>query len=182
MNTDKLEKPDIPAALKEMGFVFSFKFIPYSESRNAGEWESLNWTVTVSHNRQAKPLVVEYSQGIGFLPKYIPVSSRRTINVDRAIKAAIETGELYNPNGSLTFPKGKVSPPSIAEVTYSLVSDGAADFDATSFEDWVSDYGYDPDSRKAEHTFNECRRIGAWIRGAVGTDGVDTLRTLFEDY
>lgn len=176
MNTEK----EITNTLEQMGFKFDFEFIPYSKSRNAGEWESINWKVTVSHKNRTKPLVVDYSQGIGNLPKYL--QGKRTFSVSRAIRKAIETGKLYDPNSSYAIPKGKVSAPSAADIMYSLHLDGSPDFDALSFEEWASDLGYDTDSRKAEQIFGECRRIGAWIRGAIGTDGIETLRTMFEDY
>lgn len=39
-----------------------------------------------------------------------------------------------------------------------------------SFEDWCSDFGYDPDSRKAERIYRGCVRIGARLHRLFGAD------------
>jgi len=50
--------------------------------------------------------------------------------------------------------------PELATVLHSLLSDGAAYFDATTFEDWCSEMGSDPDSHSAEATWKACDEIG----------------------
>lgn len=45
-------------------------------------------------------------------------------------------------------------PPGVADVLDSLASDAASVADVMQFEDWAEDVGYDPDSRKAERTYN----------------------------
>jgi hypothetical protein len=70
---------------------------------------------------------------------------------------------LHNPNNKRTmtvcFSKGyghKGAHPTANEVLYCLVSDSdCMDYD---FEEWAENMGYDPDSRKAEKTFNVCKR------------------------
>lgn len=81
---------------------------------------------------------------------------------------------------SLKGAAGRIDPPSLDEVMYSLVMDGSAFFDALSFDDWCSDYGYDTDSRKAERMYRACLEAGRAI-SATGVD-VDQLRDLFQDY
>lgn len=49
--------------------------------------------------------------------------------------------------------------PSAADVLECLISDAIGYRNAASFEDWASDYGYDPDSRAAEKTYRACGRI-----------------------
>lgn len=48
---------------------------------------------------------------------------------------------------------GIVGEPTIGAVLSSLASDASSAINATSFEDWAGDYGYDTDSRKAERTY-----------------------------
>jgi len=51
------------------------------------------------------------------------------------------------------------TPPTALEVLECLVSDAAGYRDATGFEDWAENYGYDTDSRAAEKTYKACKRI-----------------------
>lgn len=49
--------------------------------------------------------------------------------------------------------------PTALEVLECLVRDAAGYRDASSFEEWAEDLGYDTDSREAEKTYNACNRI-----------------------
>jgi len=62
-----------------------------------------------------------------------------------------------------------VHEPSIEEVLDSLASDAAGYLNARGFEDWASEYGYDPDSRRAEAIWK-----------AVGKQVADLQRLLGE--
>lgn len=48
--------------------------------------------------------------------------------------------------------------PEVYDVLNCLVSDAASVDNARSFEEWASELGYDPDSRKAEKIFKACER------------------------
>ena len=39
-----------------------------------------------------------------------------------------------------------------------------------SFEDWCGEFGYDTDSRKAEATYNACRKSGEKLQRLLGDD------------
>jgi hypothetical protein len=58
--------------------------------------------------------------------------------------------------------------PELASVLDCLASDSAGYVNARSFEDWCSEYGYDTDSRKAERTFNACKRQAERLREFLG--------------
>lgn len=60
--------------------------------------------------------------------------------------------------------------PEVAEVLDSLASDASTVENATSFEDWAGELGYDPDSRKAEQTYKACKRIAGDLRAFLGKD------------
>jgi hypothetical protein len=72
--------------------------------------------------------------------------------------------------------------PSLESVCHSLLSDGAAFFDGQRFEDWASDLGYDPDSRKAEATFRACDEIGRALSRHLSRDELDGLREWAQNY
>jgi len=48
--------------------------------------------------------------------------------------------------------------PKIDDVLDCCAMDSAGIENARSFEDWANEYGYDPDSRKAEKTYNTCEK------------------------
>ncbi len=67
------------------------------------------------------------------------------------------------------------NPPTLEMVLDSLASDAASYLNSRSFEEWASDLGFDPDSRKAEKTYNAIAvQVGQLIR-LLGDDGVKTL-------
>lgn len=72
--------------------------------------------------------------------------------------------------------------PQLDGVIHSLVSDGAAFFDAESFEDWCSNFGYDTDSRKAFETYNECVEAGRKLRQAFKAEEIEQLREAAQDF
>lgn len=87
-----------------------------------------------------------------------------------------ESGGLIHPKlGSLTttFSKGfghKGKAPTAAEVMECLVMDASpfAHDSLVTLEDWCNDFGYDPDSRKAERIFNLCREGAVELRSFLG--------------
>ena len=58
--------------------------------------------------------------------------------------------------------------PTAADVLACLVSD--VTFGEESFEDFCSELGYDPDSRKAEKTWKACKRMAPKVRRFCGGD------------
>lgn len=63
------------------------------------------------------------------------------------------------------------------EVLACCARDGVdALFDNGSFEDWASNYGYDPDSRSAERIFNQTRECGLKVLRLVDKKDMEQLR------
>ena len=63
-----------------------------------------------------------------------------------------------------------------------MLRDGEAFFNAQSFEDWASEYGYDSDSRKAEAVYRACDNIGRTLAQKLTKEEIDILRELFANY
>jgi len=59
--------------------------------------------------------------------------------------------------------------PTAADVLSSLLLDAAVE-DYSSFEDWAADLGYDPDSRKAVRTYQECLKLAPRVRAFFSND------------
>jgi hypothetical protein len=65
--------------------------------------------------------------------------------------------------------------PTVEEVLDCLSSDAAGIENASNFEDWCSEYGYDTDSRSAEKTFKACEHSAKRLRNFLGDDLYDQL-------
>lgn len=171
---------------------YSATYVPYSQSRNAGKWESLNWKVSIEANRQK--IETDYAQGIGHLPKDAETLLTK-ISPDKGIfhrKQALSkmleagrSGKFTACYGGATVDVsrgGKAFPaPKLADVLHSLVSDADA-IDHATFEDWCDCTGDDPDSRQAEATYRACLEIGLKLRSMLGDEKLSALRELFQDY
>lgn len=68
-----------------------------------------------------------------------------------------------------------VKPP-LPDVLACLISDGPADFDALTFDQWCADYGYDTDSRKAFAAYEACCDTGRKLRAAFTPEELSALR------
>lgn len=64
--------------------------------------------------------------------------------------------------------------PTAADVLDCLAGDAGGIENASGFEDWASEYGYDTDSRRAERTYNVAMRQTEKLRQFMG-DAYETL-------
>lgn len=181
---DKPQPATLAAALEQHGVTITADFVPFSQSRNKDEKStyyknfpqySLNWRVTVHHKGRAI-LTTDYMQGMGNCPSY-KANARMTSDYVKAISQECETGRTYHWNG----PGKKIEPPPASDVLYSLLLDAEA-INAGSFEEWAADYGYDPDSRKAEAIYRQCLEYGLKLRATLGEDVLAQLREAAEGY
>ena len=65
--------------------------------------------------------------------------------------------------------------PTLAEVLDCLASEASGVDNARSFEDWASEYGYDLDSRKAERTYQICKKQAQELKALLGQDAYNQL-------
>ena len=65
--------------------------------------------------------------------------------------------------------------PTLAEVLDCLASEASGVDNARSFEDWASEYGYDTDSRKAERTYQICKKQAQELKALLGQDAYNQL-------
>lgn len=79
---------------------------------------------------------------------------------------------LHYDGGAMTVPFGMGSAlteePTAADVLNCLASDASGYENARTFEEWASEYGYDPDSRSAERTYNLVAEQTAHLRTFLG--------------
>lgn len=154
--------------LSELGVTAEAKFVPGGLNGNLrSETPTINWIVRVlRHGREIAQ--VPFSQGYAFAPEFAK-TKRLTIAVVREC----ETGVRYNSTRPLDDPP-------LDDVFYALLQD-AHGSDAT-FEDWAEEFGLNPDSRKAEAAWKQCREIAAALRRSFTADELARLYDHFGAY
>lgn len=165
----------------DMGLTMRAKFVPWSQSRHAGEKSpSLNWKVTIRKDGR-DILTTDYMAGSAHCPSYEQGNSNA--NRAAAIKAECEKGFKHNIDGFNPRPALGRKPilPDLADVLASLCMDAAA-IDCATFEEWARESGYDTDSRKAEAIYRACLEIGLKLRNRLGEAGLTKLWQACRDY
>lgn len=176
-----MDKNEIEEKLLEMGLTMTTKFVPWSQSRNSKEKSpSLNWKVTILKNGK-EFITTDYMAGSGHCPSY--KQTAKGYDYKQIIDSECETGFASKFGWSMSVvmaDKKKPIFPKFADVMYSLSMD--AEVLEYDFEDWAGNFGYDVDSRKAENIYKDCMDIALKLNRALGSDGISTLRDLFQDY
>lgn len=181
MNTKQAEIQDV---LNKYNLTVEAVFIPWSQSRNAGQKDpSLNWRVTLKQNGR-NILTTDYSAGCGHAPSY-KQSFKRDVENERIVLAECEYGGKAKYMSNMDYAgvpnnmKGTLKPDT-KDVIYSLLIDAEV-LDYDGFEDWASNFGYDEDSRQAERVYNECLKIALQFR-KIGESVIAELREAYQDY
>lgn len=171
--------PLLEAIAARVRLTMDSTFVPFSQSRHAAPgadgkpWRSLNWRVTLKRDGR-EVLTTDYAQGEAHAPaaQVKPPALQATDKHirERCIAFECETGRvaryMFGSDGMAPGIK-PIPAPSIGDVLYSLARDADV-LDAGGFESWAADLGYDPDSRKAEATYNQCVEIATKLRAALG--------------
>ena len=89
------------------------------------------------------------------------------------------TFSVKGQDGALAVPfsmgPAHTSEPSMDDVLDAIASDASGIENASGFEDWSSEYGYDTDSRKAERTYRAVEEQSVALRNFVGQQAYDEL-------
>lgn len=163
-------KARIDEMLNKHNLTVDSVFVPFSQSRNAGEKSpSLNWKVTLKHNGR-KVLTTDYSAGCGHAPSY--KQGDNTVFTHERVLNECERGK--------SKATGKAILPDARDVVYSLLIDAEV-INYDSFEQWAGEFGYDEDSRAGEKIYNACMKTALQFR-TIGESVIDELRDAFQDY
>jgi hypothetical protein len=173
-------KEMIEMVAKELGLTMTAKFVPWSQSRNAGEKErSLNWKIAMLKDGK-EFLTTDYMAGIGHCPSY--KQGPMTMLRDKILLWECENGRAAIVIGDRPLPMGgKPILPELTDVIHSLCMDAEA-IDHKSFSEWATDLDCDTDSIKAHETYKACLSIGLALRCALGDEGLAKLRRACENY
>jgi hypothetical protein len=72
--------------------------------------------------------------------------------------------------------------PELADVFHSILLDGSAWFDRSTFKDWCAEFGYSDDSIKAKATFDTCVEIGQELEHNLTQEELSALRELASNF
>ena len=189
----KLDKPDGDAVTKKVGLQCEIVFVPWPQSRSgrpegagfiATDDLNLNWKAIFWAGKAA--VTADYSQGIYCIPgaQALVRKDGWTIYTYNAVKRACFEGKGYIHGGVLgtnPFFDRPLPKPAADEILHALVHDAEV-LNYSGFEAWAGDCGFDPDSRKAEKIYNECRDIALRLRALVGVQAFDELPALLSEY
>jgi hypothetical protein len=185
MNTEQRTYPELDAAIAALPLTYTATFVPQSVSRNAGEkHRTINWRIALTPGKvgapvhDKKPVLCDYSQGIGHIPKNSHIRPH-TNDAHAQEYEASEKGRYFK--GSSGWLTVVLPPPNVRDVFYSLVLDASV-LNCDTFEEWAADYGYDTDSRAAEDTYRTCLAQSRAFVALIGTQALRQLETLFQDY
>lgn len=162
-----MEKEQPMAEITMDEFVRTHSISAKAERREANpnmdsEHEMDHWSVTLERPGE-RPMVVVFSKGIGHrtVAKFPhAIDPRGTVPYCRWDGC----GERWPCHGAVA------APPTASEVLDCLASDASSYDNTQDFEDWAGDYGYDTDSRKAEHTYRAIAEQAKALRVFVDAD------------
>jgi len=189
METEATETPRerIKRTMDELHIALVPKFVPFSQSRNAKPredgkpWRSLNWRIMLQVNGR-DVFEFDYSAGTGHCPAD---KLKDPYHKRLGIEFEIEHGKRANvwAGGHVTGRQGESLLPDACDVLHSLALDADV-LDCGGFDNWAwaEEYGYSPDSRKAEAVYRECLEQALKLRSALGEDGLRKLREATEGY
>ena len=167
--------------LEELGVTIEAKFTPWSVVNPGKDVTTVkittlnvNWTVTIRKKGETV-LTTPYSYGLGHLKPFANIFGRITTDIRHNAMDVAERGFFPKP-GYTTWGQ-KVHEPSASDVLSSLCLDASV-LDFSSFEEWADDYGYDPDSRKAEAIYRACLQNTLALRRYLGDAALTELRDL----
>lgn len=182
----------LAACIDRLGLSIHAEFVPFSQSRNAKpdakpSDRSLNWRVTLVRHylngngdaRSLDILTTDYSAGVGHCPSY-RYGMRWNLENATAIEFETEKGRRAPRSPSMPIGRNPILPDPV-DVIASLALDSEI-LDYAGFEQWADEFGYDPDSRKAEAIYSACLQNALHLRVGLGEQALSELREAAREY
>lgn len=190
----EVAKDEIQELMEKHKLVTKSEFVPRSQSRDP-KAEMVNWKVTLCRYKEKKPessvqpdtifrkrdgayvgitelITTDYSQGIAHLKGYKHFAKKTTDYVTE-LANVLETGRSKFGWSSYNFTP-KV--PTDVDIIAALANDSDV-LDYSDYEEWASNCGFEPDSRKGEKIYKACLKIALKMRSSLG----DALLTEFRE-
>jgi hypothetical protein len=186
----KMSKPTkLHEAAAKHKLAVKAEFIPFSQSRSKDQKDcNLNWRVTLTRDGRDL-LATKYSAGQGHCPAYKNPPKTESGKLDKyaqrkRIADECESGKKswmteFTSSHGITK-RGAAILPDECDVIYSLVSDSDV-LNYSGFEQWASEFGYDPDSRNGEKIYQACMAIALQLRNGIGEKALSELQQACQD-
>ena len=171
-------KAAIDVLLARHGVTMTATFVPQSASRHSQEkTRTLNWRVAFTRASNGASFAIDYSQGVGHIPPI--VGNSYPLEMRAREHEASEKGR-YQVRANSSFATKQLPAPSATSLLYCIVLD--SDVQDCTFEDWCSNLGFDPDSRKAEAIYGACRAQTRDAQRVLGRELMEEAAKLLEGY
>jgi len=149
-----------------------------AQSKESKPWPHIAYDVTLKRNGR-NVWSGPFKLGVGHV-KEMPGKHFTLADQERLDPVGFHSRSMYDEAAqarvAANLAKAQKVTPQLDDVIHSLLLDGAAYFDAQTFEDWCSGYGYDADSRKAESIWKACDEIGRNLARAFTAQELADLR------
>lgn len=140
------------AWLRRGSFTMHAQLVCYAPRSDSNDWPHFEWRCTISIG--SRSFTTAYRTGVAHC-KPMPAHFMR----DKA-DSVREHAWRQQPDAAL--------PPDMSLVIQNMLND--ADGATEAFDDWCSNFGESPDSRKALDTYLACQREGITLRRFFGND------------
>lgn len=149
------------------------------------EWRRIaaHWTVAIK-SKSGRSQTFDYWLGSGNWTwrnssrGYLPAGAIAIGGRTRTPAECLSSTSPYFSDKEAIIQRCTCSPPRIAEVLDCIIGDGGA-CDCT-FEEWASDFGFDPDSRSAEKIYRQCQTNYQRLLSCISRDTIDAIRSAIE--
>jgi hypothetical protein len=156
---------------------------PFGEVRD-NNWPCVSFNIEFTNDRGAS-FKTKYSMGIGLFNLKKNRRAKALLNMDQR---KMFDNLIENPSANYvdkqliaetvaSVARITKQRPNPATVLASCCEDGLRAYD-TRFEEWAFDFGYDPDSRKAEKIYDTCRHQYFECLDLIGRENVERMSEL----
>lgn len=177
-------KATIQAVIDQLGLSMTAEIVPTKQPAAEVPHPKLHWLCTLT--RGPRRMTANYHEGVGYVQGYQQIRDKSSYIQQRkqaAYRMTCEDGRLYAYDQVLDRyrPIGRQPAPDLVDVLHCLIMDSEV-LERSGFDEWANEYGYDLDSRKAEQIYRLCVEQSLRLRALLGQDGLDQLRTAYQDY
>lgn len=144
-----------------------------------GDKQSAKWNCVIREVASGRAMETSYTMGSA----YRVWKKNATTLIQREIAQRARGERATSPGGATIHFMENTEPmrPTLAAVLEALVTDAASFDDAIDYEDWASNFGYDPDSRHGEKIYNACGEQSRGLRRLLGAYAHGELMALYRN-
>src|SRR5688572_28333581 len=178
----------IAEQLTALGFALAIVSGPKGEVRD-NDWPCIAYSVRLEYKGR-NVIETDYRLGVGHVkvptrwedqPEGLTRDETYAFNTLRNKPSAQLKDKALHASFAAKLAKAQKVVPQLTDVMHSLMMDGESFFDATTFEDWCANMGYDADSRKAEAIYKACDDIGRKLARGIPSEVLAQVREIVSE-